>query len=133
VALDGRPACTLAHATVPWDDACAMSQAYRHPSEPFPQPPDSTPDFAAMRRRRRRRILVACAAGCAVLVAAACGIHYSAQRAARRSTEGAAGELRTCLFHGSLAGEAPSVRFRRLQLAAMSLGQAERVAPGAVV
>lgn len=111
-----------------------MSRAYREPSELFPQPPDSTPDFAAMRRRRGRRFaIVGGVVAVVAMSAAGLGLLVS-QRSTRQATEVAAAELRACLLHGPLeAGETPSLRFRRLQLAAMSRSEAERMAPGASV
>jgi hypothetical protein len=111
-----------------------MSEAYRQPGVPFPQPPDSTPDFAAMGRKRRKRLFLA--AGVAGVVAAAgVGVFaFATQRAARQATESAASDLRACLLQGPLdPGEPASLRFRRLQLVAMARPDAERLAPGAHV
>ncbi|MEO6420769.1 MAG: hypothetical protein ABIP39_15260 [Polyangiaceae bacterium] len=109
-----------------------MSRVYREPSEPFPQPPDSTPDFAAMRRVRGRRFAII-GGVVAVVAMSAAGIGlFVSQRATRQATESSAAELRSCLLQGPLeAGETPSLRFRRLQLAAMTRSEAERLVPGA--
>src|ERR1700722_15004685 len=105
-----------------------MSKAYREPGTPFPQPPDSTPDFAALGQKRRRRMLALSGAIALVVVGSAGAFSLLTTRATHQATESAVAELRACLLAAPLEpGASASLRFRQLQLAGMRRPDAERL------
>jgi len=88
--------------------------------------PDSSPDFAAISARSRKRMMLFGGAAAVVVLG---GIAFMAHRAGETEKEAlltAAGALRGCLLQGPLeAGETPLLRFRRLQVAALTRSDAD--------
>lgn len=92
---------------------------------------DSSPDFAALHARASRRRLLIFGGVATLLLLGGGAALVSAQRAARNDLEATIAGLRACLLGGPLdRRETPSLRFRRLQLHALSRPEAERLASG---
>lgn len=105
---------------------------YREPSELFPQPPDSTPDFAAMRAKRKKRALTLAVPLAVGLAVVGVGAALVMRRSAQDHFAVAAADARACLLEGALdPGETAPARFRRLQLQGMGIPEGERFAAGA--
>lgn len=107
-------------------------KGYRESDELSPQPPDSTPDFAALRAKRKKRTLTLVVPAVAVLGSALAFGLWFARRTAQQQLAEARGKMQACLFEGQLeANETPAVRFRRNQLTVLGIPEGERLAAGA--
>jgi hypothetical protein len=98
------------------------------PNDPARELDPGDEDFVALRAKgsRRRRVVFS---GVALLVLlGGIGAAVSAQRTAKKELESSVDRLRACLLVGPLdAQETPALRFRRLQLHALTRSDAERV------
>ncbi len=89
--------------------------------------PDSIDAIALDRKRRSRRLLIGGAVALVVVVGGGAALLFAQEQAANKQISESFGALSRCLLGPPLeAGEAPSTRFRRLQMAGMTMGDAER-------
>lgn len=103
--------------------------------EPNVQDRDSTPDFAELKAKSsRRRMLMLGALGFTFVGAVGAWVKVESDRA-QREADGAAAELRGCLFggHPLEQGETAWQRMRRLQLRSVSYSERERVTKAAEI
>jgi len=93
---------------------------------------DGEPDFAALEARAKRRQMAVFGLVAVVAIGGAGSIFFFGRRAEQQEAQRAAAELRDCLLGAPLdAGESVWRRFRRRQLAVMSLSDADRAVRGA--
>jgi hypothetical protein len=89
------------------------------------------PDFAALRARASRRRTLILGVSAVVVVLGASVAVVSSQRSTRKELEAAVTDLRSCLLGGPLEPkETAALRFRRLQLRAMTRSDTERATGG---